>query len=177
MAIGIPFPPRQVPSSRLLWRDAGTVFARHTLQLKAEVLRVVTTSRILWKRLTSAAKDLSPLRARARQRQRAQFNAFEKQYENLVDLLCAAAHEGIHQERDLAYGRVRSWMVTHYPCIAKHVRNHWQNADESGRDPFHSLYACMSLEDAINGADGIEDIMRSRTALEAYRSELDASLT
>src|SRR5437879_6069672 len=126
MAIGIPLPLRHVPRFRLPWRYAGTVFTRQRRVLKAGILRVVSVTRVLWKRLASGARDLFRLRARARQRQHARFSVFERKYEALIDLLCAAAHEGVHHDREIAYQRARAWMATHYPCIARHVRNYWQ---------------------------------------------------
>jgi len=127
--------------------------------LKAGSLRVVSITQVLWNRLVGA-KDLFNLRARARQRQHAQLIAFENQYETLVDLLCAAAHEGIHPERECAYHQLRAWMLTHYPGIASLVRTHWEAACEGGVDPFQPLFLHARLEDAVNVETGIDDIMR-----------------
>lgn len=172
MAIGIPLPPRNVPRDRFQWRDAGTVFMRQTMVLKAGILRALSVTQVLWKRL-AGAKDVFRLRARARQRQRAQFNIFEEQYDGLIDVLCAAAHEGVTSKREGVYREVRVWMLKHYPAIASRIRSHWQADGEVGVDPFRPLFIHASLEDAVNAETGIEDIMRSRTALESYRDELD----
>lgn len=174
MAIGNTLPPRQVPRDRLVWRSAGTVFAHQAIVLKASILRVVSTTRVLWKRLANGVKDLLSPRARARQRQRAQFNAFERHYEGLVDLLCAAAHEGIHPERERSYRRARSWMAVNYPSMARNVRCHLETEVPDGPDPFEALYSYACLAEAVNVDTGIDDILRSRAALEAYRIELDS---
>ncbi len=164
MAIGIPLPPRQVPRS---WREAGTVFTRQTMVLKAGILRALSATR---------AKDLSEPRGRARQRQRARLIAFERRYESLVDLLCAAAHEGIHPERESEYSNLRAWMLANYPGIAPYVRSQWDASGISIADPFRTLYCHARLEDAINVETGIDDIMLSRNALEAYRNSLDMQI-
>ena len=175
MAIGIPLQPGQVPHSHLPWRVVGTVFARQTMALKAGILRVLSVTRVLWKRLASAKDHVEP-RARPRQRQRANLTVFEQKYESLVDLLCASAHEGIHSERESAYKELRAWMLTHYPGIAPHISTHWRSTVGVSKDPFQTLFCYARLEDAINAATGIDDIMTSRNALEAYRNELDLPL-
>ena len=175
MAIGISVPPPQLPRLRLPWRYAGTVFARQTLVLKTGILRVLSVTRVLWKRLVNAAQDILNPRARARQRQLAHLTVFEQQYEGLVDLLCAAAHEGIRPDRERAYARSRTWMFAHYPCVLAHVRPHWQEDQLNRSDPFLALFTHKSLIDAVNTDTGIEDLMRCRAALESYRATLDAS--
>ena len=175
MAIGLPLPTTHASGLRLSWRHARTVFARQAPILKASILRVVSVTHVLWNRLSNAAQNLLNLRARARQRQRALFIVFEQQYDNLVDLLCASAHEGIRPDREIAYARTRSWMLAHYPCIARHIRPHWQIAAKDAVDPFLALFTQSALDGVINEDDAIHDIMRSRMALEAYRVELDTS--
>ena len=173
MAIGIPLPPGNVPRLRHPKRYAGTVFSHPITGLQAGIVRVLSVTQVLWNRLLGV-NDLFNLRARARQRQRARLTAFEKQYDDLIDLLCAAAHEGIQSERESAYTGSRAFMLAHYPRIARQVRSHWEFNGEGSVDPFEPLFIHESLEDAVNGETGIEDIMRSRSALEAYREELDA---
>jgi hypothetical protein len=177
MAIGLPLPTPNVPRLAVSWRYAGTVFARQTSIVKAGMLRVVSVTRVLWKRLVNAARDLLHQRARARQRQCAQLSVFEQQYDNLIDLLCASAHEGILPERETAYARARTWMFAHYPCITRHLRTHWALGRSEGQDPFIALFSQPRLEDVINADLGIEVIMLSRAALEAYRAQLDGSPT
>jgi hypothetical protein len=175
MAIGLPLPPTYVPRLAHSWRHAGTVFARQTLIVKAGMLRVVSVTRVLWKRLVNTTQDLFNLRARTRQRHRAQLSVFEHQYDGLVDLLCTSAHEGVRPDREKAYAQARTWMCAHYPCIARYVRRHWALGCSEGQDPFMALYSQPLLEGVINVDIGIEVIMQSRMALEAYRAELDAS--
>jgi len=176
MAIGLPLPPPHIPRLRPEWRIAGTFFARQTKVLKSGMLRIVSAARILWKRLANATKDPSTPRARARQRLHAQLAIFEQQYEGIIDLLCVSAREGIREDRENEYSRVRTWMFAHYPRIARHIRPHWGCSGTCAVDPFMALFAHPCLGTAINQGDGIESMMQSRMALEAYRAELDAWL-
>ena len=68
-------------------------------------------------------------------------------------------------------------MLANYPGIAKHVRMHWQAVLSGSTDPFQPLFVHARLEDAINVETGIEDLMRSRQALEAYRMELESQFS
>lgn len=109
---------------------------------------------------------------RAKQRQRAQLIAFEHQYEGLVDLLCASAREGIHEDRESEYRRRRDWMMIHYPPVAKHLHSYWAANQQEAMDPFMALFCPPNLEDTINIETTIEDIVRCRMALEAYAGSI-----
>jgi hypothetical protein len=173
MAIGMPLSPRYATRLHRPWRQAGTVLARPIQTRKADLQRIVSVTRVVWTRTVNGAKSRTPSRARARQRQRAFFIAFEEQYDRLLDLLCAAAHEGVSAERETAYGRTRDWMVAHYSQIEPLVRSYWMATGNGCYDPFQALFSYPRLGDAINVDTSIEDIMRSRAALDAYRAHID----
>jgi len=175
MAIGIPLPLRHIPRFRLPWRYAGTMVGRHTRVLRAGILRVVSVTRTLAKRIAHGARDFFSPRVRARKRQHAHFSVFEHKYEALVDLLCAAAHEGIRHDRETLYQRIRSWMMVHYPGIAKQVRTHWRSGEPQLSDPFQSLFIPLHLAEAIHRDTAIDDIMRSRAAIDAYHAHLKSA--
>ena len=175
MATGILFPPRQIAQTRLQVSNAETAFGRHTFRLKAGILRVVSITRVIWRRLMSAINGVLRHQDRVRQRQRAQFVAFEHQFEGLVDLLCASAREGVNRKRESEYQQRREWMRHHYPSIAKQIRSHVATTQYNQMDPFHSLYCPLSLEETINIASTIEDIYRARVALEAYSATFESA--
>jgi len=112
---------------------------------------------------------------RAKQRQRAQFIAFENQFEGLVDLLCASAREGVQKKRESEYRQRRDWMITHYPPIARHLQSYWAATRPETIDPIRALYSPPGLEETINVESAIEDITRARLALEAYGASINAT--
>ena len=174
MATGIPLAPRHVPRFRLPWRYAG-VFSRYALVLKGGIARVISVTRVLWKRLANGAREILGLRGRARQRNHARFNVFEHKYEGLVDLLCTAAHQGVQREHEAAYKRSRMWMMVHYPKIAKHLQTYWAASDGLTPDPFLALFSFPHLVQAVNAESGIDDIMRARAALDAYKADFNTA--
>ncbi|HLJ55091.1 MAG TPA: hypothetical protein VKT77_08610 [Chthonomonadaceae bacterium] len=172
MAHGILIPPCQVVCLRQPWQDAMTAFARPAMIVHQALLRAVSVTRVVWRRLTGARDSTRPQQG-ARHRRTAPVTPFEKQYDNLVDTLCAAAHEGVTPERERRYRRARAWMRTHYPFVACKLRGYWAAPDNRETDPFTPLFASAQLVEAINADNAIDDMMRSRAALEAYRADID----
>ncbi len=175
MAIGVPHPPRVESRAPYTSRGFGIGSLRTDVVFETGMLRALSVTQSFWKRLFCNVLGRSQGRVRSRQRQRAQLELFERQYERLIDLLCSAAHEGIHPELEGAYKVTRLWMVEHYPYIEPHVRSYWQASEAEEPDPFRELFSSESLHDAINIDTGIDDIMRSRCALDKYRTDITPS--
>jgi len=174
MAIGISLPPRQVAQTRLQLRTAETAFGGHPQKLKAGILRIVSITRVVWRRMMNAVRNVLRHQERVKQRQRAQFIAFEHQFEGLVDLLCASAREGVLKKRECEYRQRRDWMMVHYPPIARHLQSYWTATQPQPMDPIQALFCSARLEETINVESTIEDITRARFALEAYGTSIDA---
>jgi hypothetical protein len=124
--------------------------------------------------MMSAVNDILRHQERVKKRQRAQFMAFEHQFEGLVDLLCASAREGVQMKRESEYRQRRDWMMVHYPPIARHLQSYWPSTQSEPLDPIRALYFPACLEESINIESAIEDITRARVALEAYGASIDA---
>jgi hypothetical protein len=117
------------------------------------------------------------LRAYAVRRQRIRLNAFEAHYEDLVDLLCWAAKDGDHTDRDARYAELRIAMRRRYRDVRKRLRPYWDSPEtETFPDPFESLFLPADVDEVINSVTGIEQISQTRTALDAYRADLNARL-
>ncbi len=101
-------------------------------------------------------------------------NEFENRYEDLVDLLCWAAKEGIQPGHVARYGALRSWMLRHYPSLQDNLRSHWMDtASPRQSDPFEALFTAITLQEVINSPTGIEAMMLTRSALESCREALN----
>jgi hypothetical protein len=170
--IRIGLPPAMWPRLRLHWHVTRTAFSRQTRALQELGNRTADVYRAWWQHVTERVLAPISLRAWARQRSLSRLARFEERYEDLVDLLCWSAKDGIHTDRDARYTEMRRWMQRHYPRVRPHLRPHWK-LEATERDPFAALFASDNVDEFINGSGGIEDIMRSRAALEACRSELE----
>lgn len=100
---------------------------------------------------------------------RALLDEFETRYEDLIDLLCWAAKEGVQPAHIARYGALRSWMMTHYPEIQSCLKPHWGDSSVSQPDPFEALFLPISVQEVTNSATGIDAMMLTRGALEACR--------
>lgn len=175
MAIGLHLPTSRVPRLRESWQRAATCFAQQAEAIKVHILRFATTARVRWQRLWNAAQNHFDLRARTRQRKRAQLHTFEERFEDLTDLLCLSAHEGIRPSRCEKYSHLRAWMRSNYPALKPHLRPYWKEAGIVSNDPFLALFASDGLEEIINAGCTIEEIMRARLALAACQDALEAA--
>lgn len=119
-----------------------------------------------WRRLASRIRERFTNRPENDKQKRARLNEFERGYEELVDLLCLTAHEGILKDSKSKYARMRAWMRQRYPRVQKTLYPFWHEADEAGEDPFERLFAPTDIEDVINCYACIENITRSRWAME-----------
>lgn len=165
-------PPTLWPRLRLHWHVARTAFSRQKRALQEIGNRTSEGYRVWWQHVAERLFAPINLRARAQKRALARLIQFEERYEDLVDLLCWSAKDGIHTDRDKRYAEVRDWMARNYPRVRPHLLCHWQK-EQAERDPFAALFASENVEEVINNVGGIEDMLRSRAALETCRAELE----
>jgi hypothetical protein len=170
--IRIGLPPAVWPRLRLHWHVTRTAFSRQTRALQELGNRAAEVSSAWWQHVTERVLAPISLRAWAKKRSLSRLACFEERYEDLVDLLCWSAKDGIHTDRDARYAEMRRWMQRHYPRVRPHLHPHWRQGDTE-RDPFAALFASDNVDEFINGLGGIEDMMRSRAALEACRNALE----
>lgn len=169
--IRIGLPPPVLPRLRLHWHATHTLFARQTRSLR-EATAHATEALKEWLRHISHSMT-APWKRAAAARHKARLAPFEDHYEDLVDLLCWAAKDGIHTDRDTRYRDLRAWMQQHYPKLRPHLRPHWAEAETDACDPFEALFAAENVEDVIHAKAGIEHIMRTRCALDSYHETLE----
>lgn len=92
-------------------------------------------------------------------RQREQFLAFYEQYEQLVDVLCWAARDTVHDGCDEQYQQVRNWFTEHYApvrrAMAPIIRQVLAEQDGNPKeDPFEKLFAPAHVMQVIGGDEG-----------------------
>ncbi len=107
------------------------------------------------------------IRAEARTRAMLQqhMSAFSEHYEELIDLLCSSAREGVFPDKENRYARLRRTMMHGYPAVRQALRI--RLGDWCGPlDPFEELFMPDSLHAVINDAAVIENVVRTRSALE-----------
>ncbi|HLV79783.1 MAG TPA: hypothetical protein VKT32_05850 [Chthonomonadaceae bacterium] len=175
MAIRIDLPPVLLPRLRLHWHATHQQLSRYSRALQEYANRTAAVSRARWRSVTERVVAFLSVRARLRTRavarRRERITTFEERYEDLVDLLCWAAKDGVHTDRDARYRALRAWMRAHYRTVRPHLRAYWEEATQDA-DPFAALFQPENVDDILNAPDGITYMMRARTALDAYREEL-----
>lgn len=175
--IRIGLPPPVLPRLRVRWHGTQTWFSRYARSVRANASRAAEATGDWWRHVVASLSLRRSLRARAQARQRELLARFEEKYEDLIDLLCWAAQDGAHTDRDARYRELRAWMRAHYRRVAPKLRPFWADPGRpNAADPFHALFASENVENVINAATGIEDLMRTRLALEAYQDSLHASM-
>jgi len=110
---------------------------------------------------------------------------FEARYQSLVDLLCWAAKEGVHDNRDARYAELRTWFLKNYesirPALLRHLDTGPGDVAPAGsgapapRDAFESLFLPDNVDALIHSETIISRIMRTRRALDAYREQVDSA--
>jgi hypothetical protein len=171
--IRIGLPPPLLPRLRLHWHNTHSLFSRQARLLRESATRTAEVSRDWWLQVRAGLSTRLSLRARALSRHRTRLACFEQKYEALVDLLCGAARDGMHGDQEARYRELRAWMQTHYRTLGPRLRPYWATLEETASDPFEALFHQENVNDVIHAATGIEDIMRTRAALDAYRAVLD----
>ena len=105
--IRIELPPVILPRLRLHWHSAHLQFSRRSRALREYANRTAAVSAAWWRH--ASGKTVASLSLRHRMRVRTvvrlstQLATFEERYEDLVDLLCWAAKDGVHTDRDARY--------------------------------------------------------------------------
>jgi hypothetical protein len=117
------------------------------------------------------------------QRQREQFITFYEQYEQLVDVLCWAARDTVHDGCDEQYQQVRRWMLQHYApvrrTLAPFIRQVLTERDGNPReDPFEKLFAPEHVMQVIEQDEGdlLERILCTRDIIARCDAHLRAQI-
>ncbi len=169
-------PPPGLARLRLQWHATRSQFLRQSRIWNDQALTWRGEARAWWQRVVLAKLPRLSLRERALQRQRArqltQLADFSVHYEDMVDLLCWAAKEGANVEQSRKYSEMRVWMQAHYGLMRPRLRSFLETPDDQF-DPFECLFVPRNLEDVINDMSAIENVMLTRSALDAYRETLE----
>ncbi len=109
-------------------------------------------------------------------------NQFEERYQNLIDLLCWSAKDGVKMEGIERYHRLKAWFAENYDSVRPKVVRYLCDVDDcaftnpmnsaNDRDAFESLFLRDDLGELINSEDVISCIQRTRSALDSYRESL-----
>lgn len=117
------------------------------------------------------------------QRQREQFLAFYDRYEQLVDVLCWAARDTVHDGCDEQYQQVRRWMLDNYAPIHRALKPFIRRvvAESDGdlrKDPFEHLFAPAHVMQVIEQDDGdlLGRIILTREIVTRYDAHLRAQI-
>jgi hypothetical protein len=159
-------PPPNLARLRLYWHVTLSQYRRRPQAFQESY--APTQPGLLERWVQQGGRLLTRLHPRNRMeaRRRADFTAFSNHYEDLVDLLCWAAKDGVHTDRDARYAELRAWMHLNYHRVRPLLRPHlgpW----EGTLDPFEELFAPESVDDVINDAAGILYVTQTRRALDA----------
>ena len=169
-------PPPGLARLRLQWHATRNQFLRQSRIWNEQALAWRTDTRAWWQRVGLANVSRWSLRERARQRQRVrqltQLADFTVHYEDMVDLLCWAAKEGANEEQSRKYGEMRVAMQSRYGVMRPRLRGFLHTPDDQF-DAFECLFTPQKLEDVINDLGAIENVMRTRAALDEYRGTLE----
>jgi hypothetical protein len=172
--IRIGLPPPVLPRLRLHWHITRTQADRSSRWLRAYAARTVEATRTRWSHVTRAVTRTLSIRAFFAARALRRLDRFEACYDQLVDLLCWTAKEGVEAEKEARYGVLRVQMRLQYRAARKSLRPYWDMADTAeARDPFEALFLPADLDVVINDVRGIETMMQTRAALDAYRDALE----
>jgi hypothetical protein len=117
------------------------------------------------------------------QRQREQFVAFYEQYEQLIDVLCWAARDTVHDGCDERYQQVREWMMQHYAPVRRALKPFIQQvlAEQEGNpheDPFEKMFAPPHVMQVIeqDAGDLLARIICTREIVARYDAHLRAQI-
>lgn len=102
----------------------------------------------------------------ARAKLKTSLQQFSEHYEDLIDLLCSAAREGIFPHKETEYEHLRLWFQKHYVSIRSMLRSEMKEW-EGIMDPFEELFIPQTLEEVITHPTSVQNITLTRQALEA----------
>lgn len=173
--INIGLPPPLLARLRLQWQNTRDHVQRQKENLRETYFRVQENT-VQWVRTVSAkGVALVTFRRRTLTRHLRQLDAFEQVYDRMVDLVCWTAKEDINPERAERYAKLRGEMKKTYRIVRARLRGHW-HTPESEQDPFEALYQPDNITEFTNSPVGIECLMQTRQAMDAYRAALDSRL-
>ena len=169
-------PPPGLARLRLQWHATRNQFLRHSRGWNEQALTWRAEARAWWQRTALVNLSRFSLRERAQQRQRvrqlAQLADFTVYYEDMVDLLCWSAKEGATPKQAQKYSEMRVAMQSRYGVMRPRLRG-FLNTPADQFDPFECLFSPQNLDGVINDMSGIENMMLTRAALDAYRATLE----
>lgn len=106
----------------------------------------------------------------------------EAHFQHLIDLLCWAAKDGVHTDRDTRYAEVRAWFLQHYEQIRLEILPFLEQEAEdtqplemgepAPRDAIESLFLPSRIDSNIHSRTIIARIYRARRAIDRYREHL-----
>jgi hypothetical protein len=164
-----------LPRLRVQWHGFQSLLIRQANAFQETVNQTAVTSRERWDRLAGWFTSRTNFRHRALKRQYAHLLQFMERYEDMVDLLCWAAREGVQPKMTDRYADLRIHLRRLYRPVRTRLRRHWQQPDVKV-DPFASLFMPADIEEVINADAGTETMMVARMALSTCQSELEAIL-
>ncbi len=127
--------------------------------------------------LERAASALAPRRvARRPANSEVTVNEFVVRYDDLIDLLCWAANEGVKDQHRVKYANLRAWFVDHYEHVRPELLPYMPQEPDRARalcDPFESLFIPVSLDAVVNSDSVIDHIQTTRNAVETYRDQAE----
>jgi hypothetical protein len=99
--------------------------------------------------------------------------SFYNHYEELVLVVCEAAHYGPTTSARGQYLNLQAWMQQHYPTVQPFVTTYLAD-DREAEDPFMALVAAEHLDDLVMQDDGslMHHINETRDALNSYAEHL-----
>ena len=122
----------------------------------------------VWKRPNSTQNDAA-LRL-------AELDIFIDNYEDMIDILCAIAHQGVREDRIRKFQELRLTALKSYRRMQRQLKSYWASkGNNSETNPFQAILFCKSVESLVNSENGIEEISRAREALQAYRESLSTN--
>ena len=164
-------PPPALARLRLYWHSARTNYMRHRRLLRDYLTQRSENSRIWLQDRSQAVSPRVRLRQRADARRKEEFVLFLDKYEELIDLLCWAAKDGVHTDRDVRYAQLRVWMSAHYYRLRPRLRPYLP-ATVGVFDAFESLFAPECVDYVINDDSTIENAMLTRSVINCYQDAL-----
>jgi hypothetical protein len=168
-------PPPTLARLRLHWHSTCNYYYQQTRAFQIFTTHAATALLDQCRRISVRLVAHARWRARAQARHRALLVGFVERYDDLVDLLCWAAKDGVHTDRDARYAELRRWMQLNYHRLRPQLRVHL-DAWEGPFDPFEELFAPERVDEVINDISGITYMMQTRAALDAYSAELNAAM-
>lgn len=171
--INIGLPPPLLARLRLQWQNTRSQFVRQTEALRESYFRTQTMV-VTWVRtVSSKGIALVTFRKRTIRRHLRQFEAFEQVYDKMVDLVCWTAKEDISPERAERYADLRGNLQKSHRIVRARLRPYWYEPNAK-HDPFMSLYLPTDITEFTHSPIGIECLMLTRQAMDAYRVALEA---